>query len=147
MAEDLCGRAVNYSGMVARGHLLSYKGSISNSVMCLLMTGRASPFFHNGVQYRGDEDHAVKKKNNNNKNKISKNKKFKQTVAETGVLIRSPLGLLVWMGNDEKTSATNLGSRLKTPIYPIWLVLVCDQIGLLFCQDRALMRDYRNEYR
>ena len=90
------------------------------------------------------------KKNNNNKNnknKIFKNKKFKQTVAETGVLIRSPLGLLVWMGNDEKTSATNLGSRLKTPIYPIWLVLVCDQIGLLFCQDRALMRDYRNEYR
>lgn len=62
-------------------------------------------------------------------------------------MIRSPLGLLVWMGNEEKTMATNLGSRLKTPLYPIWLIICCDQAGLLFCLDRALMRDYRNEYK
>nr|CAH0100072.1 unnamed protein product [Daphnia galeata] len=124
--EDLMGRAANYSGLTNRGHLVTFKGSISNSVLCLLMTGRASPYLHNGVQYRGDEDNAA--------------------VAETGVLIRSPLGLLMWMGNEEKTIAANLGSRLKTPIFPVWLVICCDQTGLLFCLDRALMRDYRNEY-
>ncbi|EFX82045.1 hypothetical protein DAPPUDRAFT_49522, partial [Daphnia pulex] len=113
-------------GLTNRSHLVSFKGSISNSVLCLLMTGRASPYLHNGVQYRGDEDNAA--------------------VAETGVLIRSPLGLLLWMGNEEKTQAANLGSRLKTPIFPVWLVICCDQTGLLFCLDRALMRDYRNEY-
>ncbi|KAI9555731.1 hypothetical protein GHT06_018246 [Daphnia sinensis] len=124
--EDLMGRAANFSGLTHRSHLVNFKGSISNSVLCLLMTGRATQFLHNGIQYRGDEDNA--------------------SIAETGLLIRSPLGLLLWMGNEEKTQATNLGSRLKTPIFPIWLVICCDQSGLLFCLDRALMRDYRNEY-
>ena len=69
-------------------------------------------------------------------------------MAETGVLIRSQLGLLLWLGSDEKTELANVGSRLKTPLYPIWLVISTDQAaGLLFCLDRALMRDYRNEYK
>lgn len=53
------GRAANFSGLAHRSHLVNFKGSISNSVLCLLMTGRATQFLHNGVQYRGDEDHAV----------------------------------------------------------------------------------------
>ncbi len=62
------GRAANYSGLANRSHLVSFKGSISNSVLCLLMTGRASPYLHNGVQYRGDEDNAVIKLMMVNKN-------------------------------------------------------------------------------
>ena len=54
---------VHYSGQVADledvGHLASCKGNVSNSILCLLLTGRASTFLHNGVQYRGDEDKAV----------------------------------------------------------------------------------------
>lgn len=71
-----------------------------------------------------------------------------KAIAETGILIRSPLGILVWMGTEDKTEALNVGSRLKTPLFPIWLVLSGnDNVGLLFCLDRALMRDYRNEYK
>ena len=59
IAEDINGRTVNYRGNVTRGHLVNAKGSFSHAVFTLLTTGRATPFFHNGVQYRGDEDTAV----------------------------------------------------------------------------------------
>lgn len=72
---------------------------------------------------------------------------FYQTITETGVLVRSSIGLLTWLGSDEKTEALNIGSRLKTPLYPIWVTIVGDNAGLLFSEDRALLRDYRNEYR
>jgi len=56
----MCGRMIHYKGDVSiECHLASLKGSISYSILCLLMTGRASMFLHNGVQYRGDEDKAV----------------------------------------------------------------------------------------
>jgi len=51
------------------------------------------------------------------------------------------------MGSEEKNEALNIGSRLKTPLYPIWLAVVGDHCSLLFSEDRALLRDYRNEYR
>ena len=51
------------------------------------------------------------------------------------------------MGSEEKNEALNIGSRLKTPLYPIWLAVVSDHCSLLFSEDRALLRDYRNEYR
>lgn len=68
-----------------------------------------------------------------------------QAIEESGVLIRSPLGLLVWMGSDEKTAALNVGSRLKTPIAPIWLVISGEQSGVLFSEDKGLLRDYQVE--
>lgn len=66
---------------------------------------------------------------------------------ETGVLIRSPIGLLIWMGNEEKTSAYNVGSRLKTPTVPIWLAIASEQSGVLFSDDKGLLRDYQAENR
>lgn len=62
-------------------------------------------------------------------------------------MIRSPLGLLVWMGNEEKTAAMNLGSRLKTPTVPIWLVICGEQSGVVFAEDKGLLRDYQAENR
>ena len=38
-----------------------------------------------------------------------------------------------------------LGSRLKTPVYPIWVCIATDNTGVLFSTDRELMRDYRAE--
>lgn len=68
-------------------------------------------------------------------------------IAEPGIQVRSPIGLLVWMRTEEKTANYNLGSRLKTPLYPIWLVVSTDQSGVLFSDDRNLLRDYRSEIR
>lgn len=68
-------------------------------------------------------------------------------IAEPGLSVRSPIGLLLWMRNEEKTAAFNLGSRLKTPLFPIWLIIASDQSGVLFSDDRDLLRDYRSEIR
>jgi hypothetical protein len=68
-------------------------------------------------------------------------------IAEPGIHLRSPIGLLIWMRNEEKTASYKLGSRLKTPIYPIWLIVASEQSGVLFSDDRDLLRDYRSEIR
>ena len=71
---------------------------------------------------------------------------FKRVEA-TGVTIRAPIGLLIWMRTEEKTATYGLGSRLKTPVFPIWLVVASEQCGVLFSDDRELLRDYRSEIR
>lgn len=72
-------------------------------------------------------------------------------IAEPGLHVRSPIGLLLWMRTEEKTVSYKLGSRLKTPLYPIWLVVASDHralySGVLFSDDRNLLRDYRSEFR
>ena len=72
---------------------------------------------------------------------------IKKMIAEPGIHVRSPIGLLIWMRTEEKTTAYKLGSRLKTPIYPIWLIVASEQSGVLFSDDRDLLRDYRSEIR
>lgn len=70
-----------------------------------------------------------------------------QITTQLGIQVRSPIGLLIWMRNEEKTATYKLGSRLKTPLYPIWVVITSDQSGVLFSSDRNLLRDYRSEIR
>lgn len=40
-------------------HLVMTTEEGSQCIVMLLLTGRASPFLHNGVVYVGDEDHYV----------------------------------------------------------------------------------------
>lgn len=68
-------------------------------------------------------------------------------IAQHGIQARSPIGLLLWMRTEDKTAAYKLGSRLKTPVYPIWLIIASEQSGVLFSDDRDLLRDYRSEIR
>lgn len=75
------------------------------------------------------------------------NKTKKQVVTQVGVPVRSSIGLLIWMRTEEKTNEYNLGSRLKTPLYPIWVTICSDHSGVLFSDDRELLRDYRSEIR
>ena len=49
------------------------------------------------------------------------------------------------MDNEEKTASLNLGSRLKTPIVPIWIVVASEHSGVLFGDDKQLLRDYHGE--
>ncbi|CAH0698692.1 unnamed protein product [Spodoptera exigua] len=85
-------------------HLVSAHVEGSINIVTLLLTGRATPYLHNGVLYVGDEDHYA--------------------MPQFGILSRSPVGLLVWYGGEEN-SKNNInkqypGSRLKTPALPIW---------------------------
>ncbi|XP_072935454.1 inactive ubiquitin carboxyl-terminal hydrolase MINDY-4B isoform X2 [Epargyreus clarus] len=131
-----------YAAMLSRGcenikkdldgkltHLVSALVEGSLNVTTLLLTGRATPYLHNGVQYVGDEDHYA--------------------MPQFGVLSRSPVGLLVWYGVEENVAATinKPGSRLKTPALPIWVTCCSGHYGVLFNTNRELLRNYHAERR
>ncbi|CAD0195173.1 unnamed protein product [Chrysodeixis includens] len=112
-------------------HLVSAHVEGSINVVTLLLTGRATPYLHNGVMYVGDEDHYA--------------------MPQFGILSRSPVGLLVWYGGEEN-SKHNInkqfpGSRLKTPALPIWVTSCSGHYGILFNTNRELLRNYHAERR
>ncbi|QQP53614.1 Protein FAM188B2like [Caligus rogercresseyi] len=49
--------------------------------------------------------------------------------------------------NEERTAAINVGSRLKTPTFPIWLTVCNKQYGILFNPNKELMKSYQAERR
>ncbi|XP_061382762.1 inactive ubiquitin carboxyl-terminal hydrolase MINDY-4B isoform X2 [Danaus plexippus] len=112
-------------------YLVSTQVEGSLNVTTLLLTGRATPYLHNGVQYVGDEDHYA--------------------MPQFGVLSRSSVGLLVWYGNEENVgcnvSKQYPGSRLKTPAMPIWVTSCSGHYGVLFNTNRELLRNYHAERR
>ncbi|XP_053601649.1 inactive ubiquitin carboxyl-terminal hydrolase MINDY-4B isoform X1 [Plodia interpunctella] len=120
--KDLDGKLTN----LVSSHV---EGSIN--IVTLLLTGRATPYLHNGVLYVGDEDHYA--------------------MPQFGILSRSPVGLLVWYGGEDG-SKSNInkqypGSRLKTPAMPIWVTSCSGHYGLLFNTNRELLRNYHAERR
>ncbi|XP_048482051.1 inactive ubiquitin carboxyl-terminal hydrolase MINDY-4B isoform X3 [Plutella xylostella] len=133
-----------YSAILSRGcenikkdldgklnYLLSANVEGSLNVVTLLLTGRATPYLHNGVVYVGDEDHYA--------------------MPQFGVLARSPVGLLVWYGGEDgvKNNANRQhpGSRLKTPAMPVWVTCCSGHFGVLFNTNRELLRNYHAERR
>ena len=60
---------------------------------------------------------------------------------------RNDLGLLIWDKDEATTAEFSLGSRLKTPVLPIWLTLCNGHIGILFNPNRDLMKNYSAENR
>lgn len=133
-----------YSVMLSRGcdnikkdldgklsHLVSPHMEGSINIVTLLLTGRATPYLHNGVLYVGDEDHYA--------------------MPQFGILSRSPIGLLVWYGGDDSGKANinkqHPGSRLKTPALPIWVTSCSGHYGVLFNTNRELLRNYHAERR
>lgn len=60
---------------------------------------------------------------------------------------RNEIGMLLWEKDEEETAAFNLGSRLKTPVLPIWVTRCNGSIGILFNPNRELMRSYHAENR
>ncbi|EDW19268.1 inactive ubiquitin carboxyl-terminal hydrolase MINDY-4B [Drosophila mojavensis] len=99
-------------------------------IVTLLLTGRATPYIHNGVINVGDEN--------------------SYAVAQYGVLKRCMIGLLLW--DIESTSAAvnqsrQPGSRLKTPNYPIWITSCTGHYGVIFNRNPDLLRNYHAESR
>ncbi|XP_014240355.1 inactive ubiquitin carboxyl-terminal hydrolase MINDY-4B isoform X2 [Cimex lectularius] len=102
------------------------EGSIC--LVTLILTGRATPYLHNGVVYVGDEDHYA--------------------TAQWGILSRSEIGLLVQMDTIDADNESNIpGSRLKTPSLPVWVVSTCGHFGVMFNTNRELLHNYHAERR
>ncbi|XP_048005860.1 inactive ubiquitin carboxyl-terminal hydrolase MINDY-4B [Leguminivora glycinivorella] len=143
--EDGCGALLLlYAAVLSRGcenvkkdldgkltYLVSSHVEGSLNIVTLLLTGRATPYLHNGVVYIGDEDHYA--------------------MPQFGVLSRSPVGLLVFYGSEDnaKNNANQQhpGSRLKTPAMPIWVTSCSGHYGVMFNTNRELLRNYHAERR
>ncbi|XP_077283192.1 inactive ubiquitin carboxyl-terminal hydrolase MINDY-4B, partial [Arctopsyche grandis] len=110
-------------------YLVSSQVEGSLNLVMLALTGRATPYLHNGIVYVGDEDHYA--------------------MPQYGVLARSAIGLLLWRGNGEKqeTEIQPPGSRLKTPASPIWVTYCMSHFGVMFNTNRELLRNYHAERR
>ena len=65
---------------------------------------------------------------------------------QVGITTRNEIGMLVWLG-EEATDELNIGSRVKTPVLPIWVTCIHDQWGVLFNPNRDLMKSYSSENR
>ena len=66
---------------------------------------------------------------------------------KVGILQRNEMGMLVWEEDDLTTELLNIGSRLKTPVLPIWVTRISDNWGVLFNPNRDLMKSYSAENR
>ncbi len=64
-----------------------------------------------------------------------------------GIEQRCDLGFLLWDKNASRTSAFNIGSRLKTPVLPLWVTRCNDVIGILFNPNKELLRSHNAEKR
>ncbi|KAI5715007.1 hypothetical protein M8J77_008930 [Diaphorina citri] len=93
-------------------------------IVMLMLSGRATPYLHNGIVYVGDEEHYA--------------------VPQYGILTRSEIGFLLY---EESREERVPGSRLKTPSVPIWVVCSMDHYGVLFNSNRELLRNYHAERR
>ncbi|XP_046392115.1 inactive ubiquitin carboxyl-terminal hydrolase MINDY-4B isoform X2 [Ischnura elegans] len=114
-------------------------------IVALALTGRATPYLHNGVIYVGDENTYARPR--------------------YGIPCRSEVGFLVWRGDADDAAAAAMassapssasappedgrhpGSRLKTPSLPVWVTFCGGHYGVVFNTNRELLRDYHAERR
>ncbi|XP_048190394.1 inactive ubiquitin carboxyl-terminal hydrolase MINDY-4B [Perognathus longimembris pacificus] len=88
----------------------------------LILTGRASPQVIDGYAEGGSQE------------------------VPHGVLTRSDIGYLQWSKDtSEGHSLPLVGSRLKTPRFPLWLCNINGRHSVLYCTDRQLLSDWKAE--
>ncbi|KAK6644532.1 hypothetical protein RUM43_000799 [Polyplax serrata] len=111
-------------------YLVACEEEGSGCIITLLLTGRATPYLHNGVIYVGDEDHYA--------------------LPQWGIMARSEIGFLIY---NDSIDCKNLeeskqpGSRLKTPSFPVWVINCSGHHGVLFNTNSELLRNYLAERR
>ena len=96
-----------------------------------MLTGSPTPYLHNGIMSADDNDAT----------------NFEFGEGKVGITSRNEIGFLYWEQNEEKTQDINLGSRLKTPVLPIWGTCINENWGVLFNPNSDLMKSYSAENR
>ena len=64
-----------------------------------------------------------------------------------GIINRNDIGFISWDPDSNFMVNLNLGSRLKTPILPIWVSCIKGNWGVLFNPNKDLMKSYSAENR
>jgi len=116
----------------SRNPLIDVEDLITTPLFLLMLTGRGTPFLHNGIMEADESDTEGG---------------YIFTEGKQGVMARNDLGFILWKNNEEKTMNYNLGSRLKTPVLPIWVTCINNEWGVLFNPNRDLMKSYSAENR
>lgn len=111
--------------------LIDTEDKITFCLSNMMLTGSATPYLHNGIMSADDED--------------ATNFEFED--GKVGVTSRNDIGFLIWRETEEKTLEANLGSRLKTPVLPIWVTCINENWGVLFNPNKDLMKSYSAENR
>ena len=62
-------------------------------------------------------------------------------------MARSEMGLLVYHHNDLKTIELNIGSMLKTPVHPIWVLSTNGRVAVIFTSNQDLIKTHQSEKR
>lgn len=121
----------------------------SLNIVMLLLSGRATPYLHNGVIYVGDEDHYVSASVSDQRFLPQLLSILLQALPQFGILARAVVGLLILEGDSQAItmSSRQPGSRLKTPALPIWVTSCCGHYGVMFNSNRELLRNYHAEKR
>lgn len=111
--------------------LIDTEDKITACLSNLMLTGAATPYLHNGIMSADNEDAT----------------NFEFGDGKVGVMSRNDIGFLIWKDTEEKTQEMNLGSRLKTPVLPIWVTCINENWGVLFNPNKDLMKSYSAENR
>jgi len=111
--------------------LIDTEDKITLCLSNLMMTGSATPYLHNGIMSADDDDAT----------------NFEFGDGKVGITTRNEIGFLFWEKSEEATQEMNLGSRLKTPVLPIWVTCINEDWGVLFNPNRDLMKSYSAENR
>ncbi|XP_056664461.1 inactive ubiquitin carboxyl-terminal hydrolase MINDY-4B [Monodelphis domestica] len=111
---------------ISTSHLLQPTGgnfTCGQAILNLILTGRASPHVFNGYQ-RGNSEALLH-----------------------GILARSEVGFLQWnKDGSRQQELSQVGSRLKTPKFPIWLCSINRKCSILFSDNKLLLSDWKMEH-
>ena len=119
--------------------LVSPDNRMTFSLSNLMLTGQATPYLHNGVLAVRLVTHLHDGTGGGVQDGHGE--------GVVGVMERNDVGFLVWDVDEDQTEALNLGSRLKTPVLPIWVTCINSNWGVLFNPKEDLMKSYSAENR
>lgn len=117
-----------YQDLGGECQLLSDYEEVTRPLVNLLLTGRASPYTHNGKIAFDELGELLER-------------------PLVGIPERTEVGYLYWSRDEDPKYRTMIGSMLRTPKYPIWVTHVNGTFGLLFGLNPDLMGDWRTEHR
>ncbi|XP_031165332.2 inactive ubiquitin carboxyl-terminal hydrolase MINDY-4B-like [Sander lucioperca] len=98
------------------------------TLLNLLLTGRASPNVFNGTLLFGEDGRPLQH-------------------PLQGIASRCDVGYLHWSREEmERGRLLQVGSMLKTPVFPVWLCCINSSYSVVFGLNRSLLSDWKMEH-